>query len=79
MKSVILLLAIAAFASCGFPREIQVQMVRAQLIRIDTVYRYPLEEQQLTWKDNENQEYVSFAPINSSYTLGTRMIVMRTR
>jgi hypothetical protein len=83
MKTFILLLSMAtvALSSCYSAREIQVEMVSAQLIRIDTVYRYAPDEQkqQLTWRDDQNTEYVSFASMNSAYLVGTRMAVLRKR
>ena len=76
-----LLLAIVALSGCYSAREIQVEMVSAQLVRIDTVYRYSPDEQkqQLTWRDDQNTEYVSFASMRSTYLVGTRMAVLRKR
>lgn len=83
MKTFILLLSIAivTLSSCYSAREIQVEMVSAQLVRIDTVYRYSPDEQkqQLTWRDDQNTEYVSFASMKSAYLVGTRMAVLRKR
>jgi len=78
---IVLLLALVALASCYSPREIQVDIVSAQLVRIDTVFRYVNEKTQqvLTWRDNENIEYVSYVPLQASYTVGTRMSVLRKR
>jgi uncharacterized protein YcfL len=82
MKTIItLLLAAVTFCGCYSHREIQVEMVSAQLIRIDTIYRYSggQSKQQLTWRDSENMEYVSYAPLQTNYYVGTRMAVMRSR
>lgn len=82
MKTFIfLLLAMVALASCYSPRDIQVVIVSAQLIRIDTVFRYMNDKSQqlLTWRDNENIQYVSYAPLQATYTVGTRMAVLRKR
>jgi hypothetical protein len=78
---IVLLLAMVALASCYTPREIQVDIVSAQLVRIDTVFRYMNDKSQqvLTWRDNENIEYVSYVPLQASYTVGTRMAVLRKR
>jgi hypothetical protein len=78
---IVLLLAMVALASCYSPREIQVDIVSAQLVRIDTVFRYLNDKSQqvLTWRDNENIEYVSYVPLQASYTVGTRMSVLRKR
>lgn len=77
----LLVLATVALASCYSPREIQVDMVSAQLVRIDTVYRYTeyKSQQVLTWRDNENIEYISYVPLQSNYIVGTRMAVLRKR
>lgn len=84
MKTSLLMLIIAAaLTGCYSRRQIQVEMVSAQLVRIDTIYRYNGEDekvkQQLTWRDTENIEYVSYVPLQTIYQLGTRMAVLRTR
>jgi hypothetical protein len=78
---ILLLLAAVVLASCYSPREIQVDIVSAQLVRIDTVYRYTSynTQQVLTWRDNENVEYISYAPMQANYIVGTRMAVLRKR
>jgi hypothetical protein len=82
MKIFLSLLLVATLTGCYSSRtELQVEMVSAQLIRIDTVHRYsPTEyKQQLTWRDDENVEYISYAPLQTVYAVGTRMPVLRTR
>ena len=81
MKTVIFLVVVAAFAACHSPKELQVQMVNAELIRIDTVRRYyeDYTRQILTWKDDRGLEYVSYEPMQYSFSVGTRMFVLRTR
>jgi len=82
MKTIIIpLLAVTALAGCFSSREIQVEMVNAKLVRIDTIHRYSDVEsrKQLTWRDNQNMEYVSYVPLESSYAVGTMMAVLRTR
>ena len=78
---IVLLLAAVSLASCYSPREIQVDIVSAQLVRIDTVFRYMNDKSQqvLTWRDNENIEYVSYVPLQANYTVGTRMSMLRQR
>ena len=78
MKAVLGLLGIGIFLACGTAREIEVDFVNAELVKIDTVYRYPNNYQQvLTWKATENNvQYVSFASLNNSYSIGSRMLVM---
>jgi hypothetical protein len=82
MKTMIVLLfVLVALASCYSPREIQVDIVSARLVRIDTVFRYLNDKSQqvLTWRDNENIEYISYVPLQASYIVGTRMAVLRQR
>jgi hypothetical protein len=55
-------------------------MIKAQLIKIDTIYRQPnFVKQQLTWRGDDNIQYVSFVPIDEQYPLGVSLLVMKTR
>jgi hypothetical protein len=65
--------------SCAFQRNVEVEVVDAQLIKIDTIARGEMQEQQLTWKDNLNLEYISYVPIERNYTVGVRMQMLRRR
>jgi hypothetical protein len=52
MKTILAMTAIAALLySCSSPREIQAEMVSAELVKIDTAFRYTNPEQMLTWRD----------------------------
>lgn len=63
--------------SCGAEKEVQASMVSVQLVKIDTVDRYPGNEQKLlTWKDENNINYITFEPMNNNYKLGDLMKVM---
>lgn len=74
------LVTATVFMSCGVNREIQAEIVNAQLVKIDTIYRYPnIREQLLTWKSQKNVEYISYASINNTYTVGARMAVLITK
>lgn len=80
MKTIVGLLTLVLLGSCYSKKEIQVEMVSAELIRIDTVYRNAhFQQQQLTWRDEFNLEYVSFATLGRQFQVGTRMTVLRTR
>ena len=77
MKTAMITASLAtALLSCAVQKDIQVEFVHAELIKIDTVYRYPNTEQVLTWKTNENIHYISYAPLRQPYQVGTRMAVM---
>jgi hypothetical protein len=68
------LIIITVFMSCVSGREVQAEIVSAELVRIDTIYRYPnMQEQLLTWKSPKNVEYVSYASMYNSFVLGARM------
>jgi hypothetical protein len=66
MKTILVILTAAVFGSCYSSSQVQVEMVDAQLVRIDTVFRYETyrsqypwqREQQLTWRDSYNKQYV---------------------
>lgn len=68
--------AAAAFAGCYSSREVQVDFVNAELVRIDTIYRHPEQHQVLTWQTGDNIRYISYAPINKPFTVGARIAVM---
>jgi hypothetical protein len=81
MKTLLILFAMVILAGCYSRRELQVEIISAQLVRIDTIHRYYPNEfkQQLTWRDDENVEYVSYAPIQAVYMVGTKMSVLKSR
>jgi hypothetical protein len=81
MKTFLLPFALIAAVGCANLRETQqVDMVQAKVIKIDTVYRYPDHLKQITWKDNDDIQYVSFVSIyNETYRVGTSVFVMRKR
>ncbi len=81
MKTILLPLVLIAAAGCASLRETQqVDMVTAKVIRIDTVFRYPDRLKQLTWKDNDDIQYVSYVSMyNEMYSVGSSMYVMRKR
>lgn len=74
-------LAIAAFLfSCTGLREIQMNMTNVQLVRIDTLQRYPYASQQvLTWRSEDRIDYITYEPINKYYPLGAKMAVLVKR
>ena len=79
MKTILAAMCFFAVIGCNNGKEIQVEMVQAELIRIDTLFRQSNERKQLTWRDQDNIEYISFVSMNNTYPLGISMIVMRTR
>lgn len=80
MKKTLPFLLAAALAGCGTERAIQMNISDAELVKIDTVQRYPnMAEKVLTWRTDDRIDYVTFVPIGSYYTLGSRMKVMIKR
>ena len=73
-------LVLSVLTGCFSTKEIQVEMVDATLIRIDTINRETQYQKQLfTWRDQKNIEYTSFETMSKYYALGTIMTVLKTR
>lgn len=80
MKTILLVAIVIALFSCSAPRELQAEMVSAELVKIDTVFRYAATPKQLlTWRDDNHVDYVTYAPLNNSFLLGARMVVLVKR
>ena len=76
MKTILAGATIAALYSCWSPRELQAEMVSAELVKIDTALRFSRPEQMLTWRDGNDVNYVTYAPMNNTYFVGSKMIVL---
>ena len=79
MKTIIVAMIIIAVVGCSAGREIQVEFVRAELIKIDTVQRYTEYEKMLTWQDNNNVRYICYLPMKKQVFVGMEFLVMRRR
>lgn len=80
MKKTLPFFLAAIFAGCAAEREIQMDIADVELVKIDTVQRYPnAPEKILTWRSDDHIDYVTFVPIETSYALGSRMKVMVKR
>jgi len=80
MKTILVIATAVAFCSCAGPRELEAEMVNAQLIRIDTAFRYANDPKQiLLWRDDNNVDYITYASMNNSFLLGSRMVVLVKR
>ncbi len=81
MKTILAAIVIGAIVTgCRSSKEINVEMVNAQLIKIDTIYQntaYP--KQQLTWRDKDNIDYVSIVAMNRNYPIGMIVEMLRQR
>ncbi len=80
MKKTLPFVLAAIIAGCGTERAIQMNIADAELVKIDTIQRYPnASEKLLTWRTYDQIDYVTFVPINSHYIVGSRMKVMVKR
>ena len=79
MRTLIAGAAIALFCGCYSYKDMQVELKSAELIRIDTVYRYDKQEQVLTWKSLDNVFYTSYAAMGPQFILGSRVTVFVQR
>ena len=79
-KTILAIVTALAVYSCSAPREVQVEMVAAKLIKIDTVFRSTAHPQELlTWRDDNEIDYVTYAALNNGIRLGSKMIVLVKR
>jgi hypothetical protein len=79
MKKCAVIVVAFGMSSCYVNRDIQVNMLGAELVKIDTVYRYTGSEQLLIWKCSNDVEYISYEPMNKSYQVGSKMVVLVRR
>jgi len=80
MKTAITLILCAVFFSCSVDREIQADIVDFQLVKIDTIQRYPnMKQKLLTWRSDSNIAYVTYEPMSNGFTVGSKMKVMVTK
>ena len=80
MKTIFLVVFSLWIYSCSGHHELQAEMVSAELIKIDTAFRYASDpEQMLTWRDENHVDYITYAPLRNSYLIGSRMIVLVKR
>jgi hypothetical protein len=72
---------VAAFiVGCTEEKEVQMNLTDVQLVKIDTIQRYPnASEKLLTWRDENQVSYVTFVPLETYYPIGARMKVMVKR
>ena len=71
---------IAVTSGCTMQKQVQVRIVEVQLIKIEPIHRNPSrDEMLLTWKDEDNVEYVSFEPMDNHISIGSKMKMMVRR
>jgi hypothetical protein len=87
MKKVLVALGVLVLGGCAASNNVQVEMANAELVKIDTITRYDIgraesswkQEQQLTWRDDYNNRYVSYASLDERFLVGTKMAVLRAK
>ena len=77
----LLLCTVAAFAfACNTEREVQADLMTANLVKIDVVNRFPNQQQKmLTWRAANSVLYVTFEPMSTDVALGEMRQVMVTK
>lgn len=79
MKTILAVLVLVMLG-CRSAREINVELISAQLIKIDTIYRDSNNpKQQLIWKDGNDIEYIAIVAMNKNYPLGLTISMLRQR
>jgi hypothetical protein len=79
-KTLPFFLAVMIILGCSQQKEIQMDMSDVELVKIDTIQRYPnATEKILTWRSSDQIDYITFAPLDTYYPLGSRMKVMMKR
>ena len=81
MKTILVAMSLLAATGCANLREVQqVDIVEAKVVKIDIVARYPDRLKQITWKDQDELQYVSYVSLyDKTFQLGSIMYVMRKR
>ena len=79
MKTIIVAMVIIAIFGCRAGKEIQVEFIKAKLIKIDTVQRFTEYEKMLTWQDDNNIRYICYLPMKKNVFVGMEFLVMRRR
>jgi hypothetical protein len=83
MKTLLAGALLLTLAGCYTNRELEAEMVRAEVIRIDTIERYhlnvPTKQKQITWRDSDNLEYVTYVPMYAYFIVGSSMTMLRPR
>ena len=72
--------AACIFASaCAAKRDIQVEMVKVELVRVDTIFRFDHKMKMCTWQAPDRLTYYSFERIDNYMPVGTSMRVLVKR
>jgi hypothetical protein len=79
MKTLLFLMAVS-LGGCTMERQVQVRMVDVELVKVETIFRQPNQQEKvLTWQDENNIQYISYEPANSAVNIGSRMKMLVRR
>jgi hypothetical protein len=77
MKPFLLTMVTGLLFACSTEREIQADLVSANLVKIDTLTRYPnIRQKMLTWQATDNVLYITYEPMYTNVSVGARREVM---
>lgn len=79
MKTLVVACAALCFTACVSERSLQVSVVQAELVKVDTLYRNSKYVQLFTWRSPERMQFVSYAGIKEYYPVGAKMAVFMPR
>ena len=81
MKTILVAMGLLTTAGCANLRQMQqVDVVEAKVVKIDTIIRHPDFLKQITWEDQDDIQYISYAALyDRTFQVGSIMYVMRKR
>jgi hypothetical protein len=81
MKTILVAMSLLTAVGCANLRQAQqVDIVEAKVVKIDTVTRRPDPLKLITWKDQDDIEYISYTELyDRTFQVGSVMYVMRKR
>ena len=80
MKAVLIVAVALSLQACvASGKQVQVNIVSAELVRIDTLFRYNSPVKLLTWRSTDHVDYYSYAKLSEPYRIGARMPVLMRR
>lgn len=76
MKRILIFVAVVSMCSCYSSKDLQVEIENAELVKIDTIVRYPSSQQLLVWKCSNKLQYISYAPMGRRHFVGEKLKVL---
>ena len=75
-KTMVAFAGLLLLAGCISDKELQIEMISVQLVKVDTISRGDRYEKMLTWQTNDRTRFYSFEDLEADYPVGTSMRVM---